>query len=998
MLLPLAQIRRENDLQARDQSHWTRDGAERTALDPAHVAALVEVLRSGRTFSTRPIVYQDEAGYWLADGWHRLAAYEVVGQTEIEVEIREGGRRGAFRHALGANAEHGKPRTQKDKRRAVDLALGDAELGNLSNREIGDITGTSHTFVAGRRELRAAGEAMRQAAPRSRALGLAKARAALVCALNGAESVGVETFDLPGRPGQEVALWYDGIDELSREEIDEAIQALGDAHRAKTVPLYRQPPPRPDPLPGQQLLTGGEVPAVAPASERRAESRALGARIGRCIAALRAMDPHDLVHLGGDVGLVEAGILLGSATSASWAEIELATLEAALFPTVTPDRDDGPGSLVALESTCPDPSPPAASPASPSAERAQEAPPATADDCADSATAGAGQIFNEPGPTSPPSASPAASGDAATTCPTSAAAASSSSTMRSPAETTSTTAETGAKTATMEEPSRTATDPAGTTSTACAETTERPESWQAAITAALGLPAEEPLALVLRSLALLQSQRDRYSAVLTEYATAEPMVCVGCKGRTSRMEHGEMTSYALCADCAIQARDEMIAHLRADDGSEPDPSSDEGAMVAEALDRWRSTVCLALGLPEMGSLEQVENALAVLKTSAAVDVVGMQHRLDAAVGRERQALARAEAAEREAAQLRIRADQVAVLEADLVKAHERADQAEADRRWAIESSTQAVGESVKFAQQQIDVLTAERDAAQARSESFRRTLAGTANDLALALGVADQGLAWAELVALVRSRAANLEREVKRLTAHLEIADEQIEAVRKMEQASYQQLEARRLEEIERLRAQVCALAEDRDRAVKLALDCAPEAEVPAGWPEGWTADPSVGGHTHAAWQGPRRADGHRGPSAVIYTATGGGFEMAMELVDEDRAEDAAELLRRMAWGLAGRPLPEPALTAEEAAQVLAESAARMSQIRARRDDWGEPATLPPDPMAIYRPWKGSADELAAQLNALGPADLEQVRLGFTVAPGARLVERLTVAIRRGGR
>jgi hypothetical protein len=246
-----------------------------------------------------------------------------------------------------------------------------------------------------------------------------------------------------------VALWYDGIDELSREEIDEAIQALGDAHRAKTVPLYRQPPPRPDPLPGQQLLTGGEVPAVAPASERRAESRALGARIGRCIAALRLMDPHDLVHLGGDVGLVEAGILLGSATSAPWAEIELATLEAALFPAITPNRDDGPGSLVALESTCPDPSPPAASPASLSAEKAQEAPPATADDCADSATVGAGL-----------------------TCIAR----------------------------------------AGAPSPASTETTEPDE----------------------------------------------------------------------------------------------DGRSDEDAMVAEALDRWRSTVCLALGLPEMGSLEQVD--------------------------------------------------------------------------------------------------------------------------------------------------------------------------------------------------------------------------------------------------------------------------------------------------------------------------------------------------------------------------------------------------------
>lgn len=789
-ILPLSEIRRANDLQARDQSHWTRDGAERTALDPAHVAALVEVLRSGRTFSTRPIVYQDEAGYWLADGWHRLAAYEVVDQTEIEVEIREGGRRAAFRHALGANAEHGKPRTQKDKRRAVDLALGDAEIGALSNREIADITGTSHTFVAGRRELRAAGEAMRQAPPRSRAHGLAKARGALVAALRAAEDAGVEMFDLQGAPGQVVALWYEGIEELSRGQIEEAIRALGEAHGAAT-----RPKPTPDLLPGQQLITGGEVPAVTLASQRRAESRALGARIGRCIAALRLMDPHDLVHLGGDVGLVEAGILLGSATSAPWAEIELTTLEAALFPATTPDRDDSPGSLVALESMCPDPAPPVASAGSPSAAGEREVPHVIAADSAAPATNGAGQTYSAP---------------------------------------------------------------AGTTSPASTATTERPESWQAAITWALGLPVDAPLGQVV----------------------------------------------------------------------------------------------------------------------ATVQV------------------------------LRIRADQVPVLEADLQRAHERAEglaaelqQVQADYRWALQGGTEAVGEVAKAAQAQIDALKAEAERLRAmgQEESRRLTVA---------------------------------EREVKRLTAHLEIADEEIDAVRRMEQASYQQLEARHLEEIARLQAQVCALAEDRDRAVKLALDCAPD-EVPAGWPEGWIADSDVGGHTHAAWHGPRRPDGSRGPSAVIYTVTGGGYETAMELTFEDRAEDAAEQLRRMAWGLAGRPLPASVASLPDEAPAPAASVIKglmpwnaprwlasvrerlgaepdedvawdagpgvhAADVRRERERLGIPEYVaPPDPLAIYRPWKGTADELAAHLTALEPGALVSLGQAIGEAGGGRLVERLTVRIMR---
>jgi len=52
--------------------------------------------------------------------------------------------------------------------------------------------------------------------------------------------------------------------------------------------------------------------------------------------------------------------------------------------------------------------------------------------------------------------------------------------------------------------------------------------------------------------------------------------------------------------------------------------------------------------------------------------------------------------------------------------------------------------------------------------------------------------------------------------------------------------------------------------------------------------------------------------------------------------------------------------------------------------------------MGIYRPWRGAADELAAQLGALGDDERERVRQAFGVAPGSRLIERLTVHIRRG--
>lgn len=54
------------------------------------------------------------------------------------------------------------------------------------------------------------------------------------------------------------------------------------------------------------------------------------------------------------------------------------------------------------------------------------------------------------------------------------------------------------------------------------------------------------------------------------------------------------------------------------------------------------------------------------------------------------------------------------------------------------------------------------------------------------------------------------------------------------------------------------------------------------------------------------------------------------------------------------------------------------------------------DPMSIYKPWRGAADELAAQLGALNDDERERVRQYFGVALGARLIERLSNRIRRG--
>jgi hypothetical protein len=75
------------------------------------------------------VVFFDGESYWLADGFHRLGAYNVVMQAlelpglDIECEVIEGTQRKAILYACGTNAIHGLPRTNTDKHTAVETLL-----------------------------------------------------------------------------------------------------------------------------------------------------------------------------------------------------------------------------------------------------------------------------------------------------------------------------------------------------------------------------------------------------------------------------------------------------------------------------------------------------------------------------------------------------------------------------------------------------------------------------------------------------------------------------------------------------------------------------------------------------------------------------------------------------------------------------------------------------------------------------------------------------------
>lgn len=126
-----------------------RDGGtqSRAALNEDTVDAYAEFLRDGGSFRDPVVVFFDGTDYWLADGFHRVAAAEQANVEELPADVRQGTRRDAVLFACGANAAHGLPRTNADKRRAVETLLRDPEWSQWSDREIARTAAVSAPLV-----------------------------------------------------------------------------------------------------------------------------------------------------------------------------------------------------------------------------------------------------------------------------------------------------------------------------------------------------------------------------------------------------------------------------------------------------------------------------------------------------------------------------------------------------------------------------------------------------------------------------------------------------------------------------------------------------------------------------------------------------------------------------------------------------------------------------------------------------------------------------------
>ena len=122
----------------------------RAEINQPKVSEYAELVESGVSFPAVRVFF-DGVSYWLADGFHRYHAHKQAGQGNISADVEKGTAREALLFAISANAEHGLPRTNADKRKAVQMMLDDFEWQDWSNAEIARHCKVSVTLVASMR-------------------------------------------------------------------------------------------------------------------------------------------------------------------------------------------------------------------------------------------------------------------------------------------------------------------------------------------------------------------------------------------------------------------------------------------------------------------------------------------------------------------------------------------------------------------------------------------------------------------------------------------------------------------------------------------------------------------------------------------------------------------------------------------------------------------------------------------------------------------------------
>ena len=115
-------------------------------LDFVTVQSYADSMEDGIVFPPVEVVSDGDI-FWLVDGQHRLEATKKINKEQISCNVIEGDKRLAMLMSCSTNAEHGKPRTNEDKRQKVLMLLEDDEWNGWSSRDIASQCKVSHTFV-----------------------------------------------------------------------------------------------------------------------------------------------------------------------------------------------------------------------------------------------------------------------------------------------------------------------------------------------------------------------------------------------------------------------------------------------------------------------------------------------------------------------------------------------------------------------------------------------------------------------------------------------------------------------------------------------------------------------------------------------------------------------------------------------------------------------------------------------------------------------------------
>ncbi|HHZ65691.1 MAG TPA: hypothetical protein EYN51_09395 [Flavobacteriales bacterium] len=115
-------------------------------LDSDTVESYADDMEGGAVFPPIEVVSDGDI-FWLVDGQHRLEAAKKINKEQVSGNVTEGDKRLAMLMSCSTNAEHGKPRTNEDKRQKVLMLLEDDEWNGWSSRDIASQCKVSHTFV-----------------------------------------------------------------------------------------------------------------------------------------------------------------------------------------------------------------------------------------------------------------------------------------------------------------------------------------------------------------------------------------------------------------------------------------------------------------------------------------------------------------------------------------------------------------------------------------------------------------------------------------------------------------------------------------------------------------------------------------------------------------------------------------------------------------------------------------------------------------------------------